>query len=77
MPKKYKPDANQEYFAKANLSAYVNEWVAISGSRVVAHGKYVNVVYKQARRKKPRAQISLAKILPQKPLILSFMNGYF
>ena len=74
--KNYGFDPNHDYFARANLAKYENEWVAISGQKVVAHGKSAKVVYYQARKIKPRAEISLAKILPQKPLILSFFNDH-
>ncbi len=73
--KKMKVDQNHDYFARADLSAYQNQWVAISGKKVVAHGNNVKIVYEAARKKKPRAEISLAKVLSEKPLILSFMNG--
>lgn len=64
-----KKDPNYDYFIKADLTEYENEWVAISGSKVVAHGKKANLVYKKAREKKPRAKINLAKVLSKKPMI--------
>lgn len=74
MKKIIRLDQNHEYFVRADLSRYQNEWIAISGKKVVAHGSDADVVYKQARKKKPRAQISLAKVLPPKPMILSFLK---
>ena len=67
-----KTDPNYNYLLGTNLTRFENEWVAISGRKVVAHGKYSDVVYKKARQIRPRAEISLTKILPQKPMILTF-----
>lgn len=68
-----KKDPNYDYFIRADLTEFENEWVAISGKKVVAHGKKADLVYQKAREKKPRAQINLAKILPKKPMIFGFL----
>lgn len=65
-----KTDKNYNYFIHADFSRYENEWIAISGKRVIAHGKRADLVIKRAEKLRPRADISFAQILPKKPMIL-------
>lgn len=64
------PSINYEYFVKTDTSAYQGEWVAISGRKIISHGKDAGKVYNQAKRKYPKKEISLAKIPEEQTLIL-------
>ena len=61
-----------DYFVTTDTSQYTGEWIAISGQKVVAHGKKADIVYKKAQKLMPNTPISLAKA-PHKHLhVLSF-----
>lgn len=62
--------SNYDFFIKANTSAFRGEWVAISGRKIVSHGKDAQEVYKKARQKSKTSSISLAKIPEEDTLIL-------
>lgn len=62
--------SNYEYFLRVDTSPYKGEWVAITGSKVVAHGKNAQVVYKKAKKKTPYEEVSLAKVPSEQVLIL-------
>lgn len=64
------PSTNYEFFIKTNTSTYQGEWVAISGKKIVSHGKDAGKVYNQAKQKYPKKEISLAKIPEEQTLIL-------
>lgn len=70
MATKIKKPTNYEYFIKANTSEYKGEWVAISGGKIVSHGKDAQIVYNKAKEKKLKGDISLAKVPEQELLIL-------
>lgn len=71
MNKRYtKPSANYEFFLKANTAPYRGEWIAISGKKIISHGKDAEEVYKKAKQKNPKANISLAKVPEEQTLIL-------
>lgn len=59
-----------EFYIKSNLSRYENEWVAMAKDRVIAHGKHADKVYKEAKKKEPKSEISLAKVPKNQPLII-------
>lgn len=61
--------SNYEYFLKVDTSPYKGEWVAIAESKIVAHGKDAQKVYKQAKKKTPK-DVSLAKVPSEQALIL-------
>ena len=64
--------SNYEYFIKADTSPYRGEWVAIGEAKVISHGKDAQTVYKKAKKIKPKANISLAKVPEQELLVLKF-----
>lgn len=72
MKVKQKTYSNYDFFIKANTSPYKGEWVAISGKKIVSHGKDAQKVYKQAKQKSKTSDISLAKIPEENTLILKF-----
>lgn len=70
MKMKQKTLSNYDFFIKANTSVFKGEWVAISGRKIVSHGKDAQEVYKKARQKSKTSNISLAKIPEEDTLIL-------
>ncbi|OGJ22333.1 hypothetical protein A3K73_03820 [Candidatus Pacearchaeota archaeon RBG_13_36_9] len=42
---------NYELFLKSDVSEYIGEWVAICDKKIVAHGKNVKEVVKEASQK--------------------------
>ena len=55
-------DKNLEWFVKADLSAYEDEYVAIAREKVVAHGHDPQGVYNQAKQKFPQEEVVLWKV---------------
>lgn len=62
--------SNYDYFLKVDTSPYKGEWVAIAQSKVVAHGKDAQTVYKEAKRKARTKEVSLAKVPSEQVLVL-------
>lgn len=54
--------SNYDFFLKVDTSPYKGEWVAIAESKIVAHGKNAQTVYKRAKKKAATEDISLAKV---------------
>lgn len=85
MKTKKKKLSNYEYFIKADTSKYTGEWIAISNEKIVSHGKDAEKVYKLARKKVKKADISLSKVPEPGVLIMKFskeqqglpLNDYF
>lgn len=59
--KQTKTSKNYNYFIKTDTSLFKGEWLAISGDRIIAHGKDAQKVYKDALKKYDAKSISLAK----------------
>ena len=51
-----------DYYANADLSKYVGEWVAIVDNKVVAHGKNLKEIIKKTKEQKPNQTPFVAKI---------------
>lgn len=51
-----------EFYADADLSRYAGEWVAIIENKVVAHGKNLSKILKEAKKENPRKTPFVAKI---------------
>ncbi len=63
-------DANYAYFLKADLSAYLDEWIAIADSKVVAHGKDAKTVFDRAQEEYPSKPPLIARIPGTATMIL-------
>lgn len=70
MKKQQKSLSNYDYFIRADTSAYKGEWIAISGKKIITHGKDAQEVYKKAKQKNPASNISLAKVPDEQILVL-------
>lgn len=55
-------DRNLDWFAKADLSQYEDEYVAIAEEKVVAHGDDPEVVYNSAKKTYPDEEVVLWKV---------------
>ena len=63
-------DKNFQWFTRADLSEYVDKYVAISKEQVVFSGKDPGIVYKEAKEKYPQEEIVLWKVPKEKILVL-------
>ena len=70
--KNSKTSSNYNFFIKADTSAYKGEWLAISGNKIIAHGKDAEKVYKQAIKKSGLKSVSLAKAPDEQMLVLHY-----
>ena len=51
-----------EALARADLSGFIGEWVALEGERVVAHGKDFRGVYAGLKNAPNRAKLLFARV---------------
>ncbi|MAG18356.1 MAG: succinyl-CoA synthetase subunit alpha [Candidatus Diapherotrites archaeon] len=58
-----------EFYANADLSKYAGQWVAIVDNKVVAHGKNVKKILKEAEKEAPKAIPFIAKV-PLRDILL-------
>ncbi|MDD5163915.1 MAG: DUF5678 domain-containing protein [Candidatus ainarchaeum sp.] len=58
-----------EIYANIDLSIYAGEWVAMIAGAVVAHGKNVKELLKQAKEKHPGKTPFIAKV-PSKEILI-------
>lgn len=68
--KNIKKSPNYEYFLKLNTTPYEGKWIAIAENKVVASGPRADETFKIAKRKYPKASISLAKVPQEETLVL-------
>lgn len=57
-----KMDKNLEWFVRADLSSYEDEYVAIAKEKVAAHGENPEKVFNQAKEKFPHEEVVLWKV---------------
>ncbi|MBI3320047.1 MAG: hypothetical protein HYZ89_05625 [Candidatus Omnitrophica bacterium] len=57
-------EKNFEWFMKADLSSYEGRYVAIAHEKVVASGDDPGPVYEAAKKKYPREEVLLWKVMP-------------
>ena len=63
-------DKNYEFYINADLSEYAGKWIAIVDGKVVASGDRADVVMKEAEKKYPDKEITLAKVPTDDILVL-------
>lgn len=59
-----------DFFVTTNLKKYQGQYIAIVGRTVAAHGKNAKTVWKEAKRKHPKALPTLAKLPKEEVLVL-------
>ncbi len=62
-------DKNYNFFMKSNVDHYVGQWIAICDQKIVAHGKDVKTVFKQAKEKCPKERPLLTRIPDKETMI--------
>ena len=60
---------NYDFFMKTDLSNFIGEWVAIYNQRIISSGKSAKQVFREARKKHPKARILLTKV-PEKETMI-------
>lgn len=73
--KRSKKPSNYEYFLKLDTTSYKGKWIAIAKNKVVAVDKRADVAFKQAKKKHPKTNISLAKVPREETLVLKIKIG--
>ena len=63
-------DKNYEFYINADLSEYVGKWIAIVDGKVVASGDRADEVGREAEKKYPDKEITLAKVPTDDILVL-------
>ena len=63
-------DVNYEFYINADLSEYAGKWIAIVDGKVVASGERADDVMKEAEKKYPHEEITLAKVPTDDILVL-------
>ena len=64
-----KMNKNYEFFMKTNIDKYVGEWIAVCSQKIVAHGKDVKQVFKEAKEKCPQDRPLLTKVADKETMI--------
>lgn len=59
-----------DFFLKADMKPYIDEWIAIVDSKVVSHGKNVKEVFAQAKKQYPKGRPVITKIPGKQTMIL-------
>ncbi len=63
-------DKNYEFYINADLSEYAGKWIAIVDGKVVASGDRADIVMREAEKKYPNKEITLAKVPTDDILVL-------
>jgi hypothetical protein len=58
------------YFLQADLSQYIDEWVAIFKEKVIAHGKDVQTLYQKVERESDVRKVLFVKVPGKSAMIL-------
>ena len=60
---------NYQFFMKTDISCYIGEWIAICNKKIVAHGKDVKTVFKEAKEKYPKQRALITRV-PEKETMI-------
>ncbi len=63
-------DESYNFFLKANLSPYSDQWIAIVDNKIVSHGRDVKKVFRKARKEHPKEKPLIAKVPGKQAMIL-------
>ena len=58
------------FFMEANVENYIDEWVAVVDSKIVSHGKNVEKVIKEAKKKYPKKKPLITRVPGKETMIL-------
>jgi len=59
-----------DFFMKANVEPYVDEWIAIADNKIVSHGRNVKDVLKEAEKKSPGKKLLVTRVPGKETMIL-------
>ncbi len=62
-------NSNYQFFMKTDISSYIGQWIAVCNQRIVAHGKDVKEVFKEAKEKCPRQRPLITRV-PEKETMI-------
>lgn len=60
---------NYSFFEKAELSSFIGEWIAICNQKIVAHGRILKDVLKEAKQKYPYLKPLIVRV-PEKETMI-------
>ncbi|HLC57573.1 MAG TPA: DUF5678 domain-containing protein [Candidatus Nanoarchaeia archaeon] len=60
---------NYNFFMEENLERYIGEWIAICKNQIIAHGKDVKKVFKEAKEKCPKERPLITKVPDKEAMI--------
>ena len=63
-------EESYNFFMEANVENYIDEWVAVVDSEIVSHGKNVEKVIKEAKRKYPKKKPLITRVPGKETMIL-------
>lgn len=62
-------ETNYQFFMETDLSKYIGEWIAICHKEIIAHGKDVNKVFREAKEKCPKERPLLTRVPNKEAMI--------
>ncbi|HLD15022.1 MAG TPA: DUF5678 domain-containing protein [Candidatus Nanoarchaeia archaeon] len=62
-------DKNYDYFMKTNVDKYIGEWIVVAKEKIVSHGKDINKVLEEAKRKYPTETPLLIRVPDKEAMI--------
>ena len=65
---------NYNFFMKENLEKYMGEWIAICKEQIVAHGKDVKRVFREAKEKYPKERSLITKVPDKETMIFLILR---
>jgi len=78
MTKQTGTSENYDFHMKLDTTPYIGEWLAISGGKLIAHGKRADKIYEEAKKKVGKKIIALVKVPEPGPQLLTpwELQGY-
>ena len=62
-------DQNYQFFMKTNVDKFIGQWIAICNNKIVANGKDVKKVFKEARERYPKERPLLTRVPDKETMI--------
>jgi len=62
-------ESNYQYFMEADVSKFSGEWIAVSDTKILAHGKNLMEVAEEAKKASQGKKFLLARVPSQETMI--------
>ncbi len=62
-------ELNYPYFMEADISSFIGEWIAICEDKVIAHGRNLKEVVKEAKNRSGGKKFLLARVPSEEAMI--------